>query len=652
MKIQKKYDIYFFDFFGTIMHRKCSGDDIKKIWAVQMALRYGNTLDSKQWYNLRIASEQCICKKENHFEFTFEELNREIYNRLQNMRLGYRNIESFEHFYEISIKTEIKIEISMQEKNAGIISTIKMLKSCGKIVYILSDFYLGSEYLLRFLEEKGESDLVDKIFVSCEFKKNKADGSIYKEVLELLDCNPNLCCMIGDNYRSDCINAKANGLGTVRIKDVKEFNRPINTYKMIRKLENHEHKSGMSYANYSFMLFKFISSLYSELIKHGDKKVFFLAREGELLKQLFDIYCKFVHEEYDVPWIESDYLYVSRQATYPASLKSLEEETFESLFCQYPQMSIEAFLDNIGFSEKAKKEIEEVFPQNYDKTVENFGRSDNFKELRNNISFQKKYNKIVSEKKELLREYLKQHGFFDGKSVAIVDVGWKGSIQDNLVKCINECIPIRGYYCGLKNNAKYELNNQKYGLIFSEYPYRTNNYNIWSYDANFMERLMTASHASTREYKEREGEIEPIFNEFGSEQLNYEIIKPVQNKIISQFKKCMSVSYNISILSDELEEFLTLSHVRCCCKIYKSNFELQQKLLEGQMENFGYQVKSGDRLKKEFSLKNIMKKMSGNYNLLKNIPLVIRVLNSRKLYFLSLCLIRLEKRKLRKEYIR
>ena len=54
MKIQKKYDIYFFDFFGTIMHRKCSGDDIKKIWAVQMALRYGNTLDSKQWYNVYV----------------------------------------------------------------------------------------------------------------------------------------------------------------------------------------------------------------------------------------------------------------------------------------------------------------------------------------------------------------------------------------------------------------------------------------------------------------------------------------------------------------------------------------------------------------------------------------------------------------------
>ena len=38
MDINKEYEIYFFDFFGTIMHRKCSGDDIKKIWSNQLAL--------------------------------------------------------------------------------------------------------------------------------------------------------------------------------------------------------------------------------------------------------------------------------------------------------------------------------------------------------------------------------------------------------------------------------------------------------------------------------------------------------------------------------------------------------------------------------------------------------------------------------------
>lgn len=652
MNIEKKYELYLFDFFGTIMHRKCSGDDIKKMWAVQMALKFGNRLKSKDWYEIRTSAERCVCKKENHFEFTYEELTSEIYRRLDNLRVWNEDSFNYEQFHAISLKVEIKIEINMQEKNEEIISAIKMLKALGKPVYILSDFYLDSEILSRFLEEKGESNLVDKIFVSCEFKKNKADGSIYEEVIKLLGCDANVCCMIGDNYRSDYRNARENNLNAVKVKNSKKYNRAIDVHKVISGLQDQEHKNGLSYANYSFILFKFIEVLYNKLIKYRDKKVFFLAREGEVLKKLFDIYCKYVYEEYGMPCIDSDYLYVSRQATYPASLKGVEEETFDTLFSQYPQMSIKTFLTNIGFSEETKTEMKEIFPNEYDKIVDNFGASNIFERLRNNLIFQEKYNTVISEKKELLQGYLRQHGFFENKSAAIVDVGWKGSIQDNLVKCIDKSITVRGYYCGLNNNAKSDSKNQKQGLIFAEYPYRTKNYSIWAYDANFMERLLTASHASTRGYQEIEGKIEPIFNEFGSEALNYKLIKPVQNAMISQFEKCMRAFYNLPILSDELEEFLTLLHIRCCCEIYRSNLELQQKLLEGQMENFGFQIKSGDRLKKAFSMKNILGKIGENHELLKNIPLAIRVLNSHKLYWFSLCLIRMEKRRLRREYVR
>lgn len=652
MNIEKKYDIYLFDFFGTIMNRKCSGDDIKKIWAVQMALRFGNKLRSREWYEIRTSAERCVCKKENHFEFTYEELTFEIYNRLNSLRVWEDDGFDYEQFHAISLKTEMKIEISMQEKNEEVISVVKKLKSYGKSVYILSDFYLGSEILLRFLEEKGESNLVEKIFVSCEFKKNKADGSVYEEVIKLLGCSADLCCMIGDNYRSDYVNAKTNGLYAVKVKDTNKFNKNIDVYKAIGGLQNQEDKNGLSYANYSFMLFRFIESLYIELIKHDDRKVFFLAREGELLKKLFDIYCQLLNKEYGMNRIDSDYLYVSRQATYPASLKGLEEETFETLFHQYPEMSMDAFLTNIGFSEKAKKEMKKIFPNEYDRTMDDFGRSEIYEKLRNNVDFQKQYSIVVSEKKELLQSYLKQHGFFESKSAVIVDVGWKGSIQDNLVKCIEKSVVVRGYYCGLNNNAKFDSKNQKYGLVFSEYPYRTTNYSIWSYDANFMERLLTASHASTKGYKKIEGKITPIFNEFGSEELNYNLINPVQNEMVSQFKKCIDMFYNLPILSNELEEFLTVSHIRCCCEIYRSNLELQQKLLEGQMENFGFQIKSGERLKKVFSIKNILMKIGGNHKLLKNMPLAVRVLNNHRLYGLSLCLMRLEKRRLWKEYSR
>ena len=71
MQLGKQYSIYFFDFYGTIMHRKCSGNDIKKIWSNQLALQFGNKLNSKEWYKLRKAAEQYVCKKENHFEFTY-----------------------------------------------------------------------------------------------------------------------------------------------------------------------------------------------------------------------------------------------------------------------------------------------------------------------------------------------------------------------------------------------------------------------------------------------------------------------------------------------------------------------------------------------------------------------------------------------------
>ena len=424
MDINKEYEIYFFDFFGTIMHRKCSGDDIKKIWSNQLALLCKCKLSSRIWYELRISAEKYVCRKENHYEFTYKELIKEIYNRVSGIAEGYADILDFEQFYMLCLKIELDVETNMQEKNEEVISQIKQLKGCGKKVCILSDFYLDSQCISRFLEKKGENHLVDNIFVSCEFLKNKADGSLYKEILTLLNCSSKDCCMIGDNYRSDFINAKSNGISAVRVRDNKKFNRDINCKKVLTQLMNTEHKNGISYANYSFMLFKFISALYNKLLLHSDRKVFFLAREGELLKQLFDRYCEYMQVQFGSPCIKSEYLYVSRQATYPASLKCLEEEQFETLFKEYSALSIESFLTNIGigspidlldwasrivFVWQGMQWIEKSFSKS--KKQKPFIR-----DLRNYIQQRKEWNLVELEKnlhahQELLRIVLEEQGY-------------------------------------------------------------------------------------------------------------------------------------------------------------------------------------------------------------------------------------------------
>ena len=86
--------------------------------------------------------------------------------------------------------------------------------------------------------------------------------------------------------------------------------------------------------------------------------------------------------------------------------------------------------------------------------------------MKKSVVFVEIYKKTISKKNELLRQYLKQKGFFDVASVAIVDVGWRGSIQDNIARCVGGEVEIRGYYCGLNNKARISKGNQKEGLIF------------------------------------------------------------------------------------------------------------------------------------------------------------------------------------------
>jgi hypothetical protein len=52
----------------------------------------------------------------------------------------------------------------------------------------------------------------------------------------------------------------------------------------------------------------------------------------------------------------------------------------------------------------------------------------------------------------LLERYLEQKGFFDHDAVGLVDIGWKGSIQDNVVRAMRhrpDCPQVHGLYFGL-----------------------------------------------------------------------------------------------------------------------------------------------------------------------------------------------------------
>lgn len=647
MKMDIHYEIYFFDFFGTIMNRRCSADDIKRIWSFRMSLFLKKRLSSEEIYKLRIAAENFICKRENNYEFQYIDMIEEIYRRISSLKRINTDVISKRDFIQLSLQLEILVETEMQVVNDKVINSIRNLKRLQKKIYILSDFYLGKEYILRFLDSKDITDIADEIIVSCDYGKNKSTGNLYKTILSEMSLNPEVCCMIGDNYRSDYLNAKKNGIAAMRIFNNKH-NKTVDIKRCLCKTKEKEKKHGKSYANYHFLLYKFTEELYFSLSRQGHKTVFFLAREGEFLKALFDLYCRKINKKFGLPIIESKYLYVSRQATYSASLCDLKEERFDTLFLQYPNLSLKAFLKNIGIDEQGRELLQKHFDLDFDEVILNLRESDLFTKLMKNDVFHELYGYTLEKRKSGLVKYLQQEGFFDTSSVAIVDVGWKGSIQDNLSKVVQNRVFIDGYYCGLKNNAICMENSKKTGLVFTEYPYKSDHYDVWSFDYNFMERLLTASHPSTSGYNYIENRITPVFNDFGSEEENYKMIRPIQEQIAFHFEQYISVIYDLPVLSNELDAILRNFHLDCCCNIYKSNMVLQGKLLSGQVENFGYQLQGKEHLKETFTLKNILKKIIEKRYLLRNTTLITHVLVGKKLYIFSVIISRIAGLRLRR----
>ena len=646
MRIKDNYDYYLFDFFGTIVFRDCSADDIKRIWAKQFSAYLNYEISDLDLYKIRISSERKIVGLNPNQEFEYSELIKEIYDRIT--PIIDKSI-SYESFLNASKRIEILIEKTHQKTNGKLINEIVRLKNLGKKVYILSDFYLGASVLKEFLNDKNIDIDFDHIFVSCELGANKSTGKIYKVLIEKYALNSCRAIMVGDNIRSDIINAARNGFATYKISSQADTKLFINSEKELNNILFKGKKAGISYSNYAATLFLFINRLYSNLIRNGSDTVFFFSREGEFLKKLFDIYCVCLHTKYDLPIINSKYLYVSRQATYGATLKNLPEETFEKLFESYPDMSIRVFLNNLGFSGEQIKAVASFSSVSLDENIQNIKDSYEFSALMKSNGFKELYSKVILEKKKFLNKYLSQEGFFDASKAVVVDIGWKGSIQDNIFLAVDARIDIEGYYYGLLNNAQITKCNNKYGLMFSEYPCQSRNYKIWSFDYNFFERLLSASHPSTCGYEVRDDKVVPVFNEFGIEQKNYQLILPIQDNIVKIFEKIVKKYFEIPIFSSDMEIFSASNYVDTTCKISSSNMKLQTELLYGQKENFGYQKSASSVIKSKATFGYLFK---GNISAIKKLksPIFLsRVLNTRRLYFLSSYVYRSQVRKLKKD---
>lgn len=609
----------FLDFFGTIVQRKCGPQEVKLLWAKKLSCKIKYTFDEKQLALLRTKSEQAAISRAENGEFNYTELADEIYRRAVELNRSFGDTYSLEEFYKQALTAEVEAELESQSYIQETIQLIDEAYDLGVNMYIISDFYLSKEELKTFLKRDRIDEKIDQIFVSSDYRNSKQQGGLYDCVCQTLGVNKDQCVMLGDNENSDVKNAEKSGIKGFLLNNSEGVYTKDNVKEKIKKIAKSNLKGVLGYSNYSFLLYLHIERLYKSLIREGIKDIYFLSREGEFLKKLFDCYLyKRANSE-----IRSHYLYVSRKATYPATLKSLKEERFE-LLRKFSELSLNDFFENLGMSAVITERHLNLGDIN--KPIKDFFNSKEFYSLCADEEFQRIYEESRSNYISLFRKYCKQEGILPSHKIAIADVGWNGTMQDNILKALGNvnCI---GLYIGLINKAYTSEKNKKLGLIFSENPLDTPDINLWKYDHIFMERILWASHGATDHYeKNADNNVVPVLKSYSSESENYKLMKPVQEVILDKFKKLDDILGSSCYCTEAFyKEFLDI-HKRMLFIVNNQQLELQRKMIKGQMQNFGHLTSAGNSIGTTFSVGRIMKKIWSNLRLFKNTEIMFRIL--------------------------
>lgn len=338
-------------------------------------------------------------------------------------------------------------------------------------------------------------------------------------------------------------------------------------------------------------LYLFVDRLYKILIQRKAEDVFFFAREGQLLKEMFDFYQSTL---VDQKKIKSHYLKVSRRSTFLLSLGPLHQEGFDVLFRQYRRISILDFLKSLDLVDSA-----ELFAREMGLGVDALAEVSSdlptdkrFLKMLQLPAFQDAYESQRLERSFAFSEYVKSLlGAAElPTDLHVVDVGWKGSIQDNVYHWFSKekgsGAKVHGYYVGLIAPGASTPENTKAGLLFSSTEGRTPGFHVFNENRSLYEVILHADHGSARRYVfSKSTGASVIEDEVTDAAMIAEFIRPVSRDLMVKFKK-LAVTMSAAKLSDgELLKLAMSRHGRMVFNPTKK--EIEWIFSVSHVENFG-----------------------------------------------------------------
>ena len=527
-------DVISFDIFDTLIIRKLfKPDDVFYLLALEAA-KIGIMLYPNTFRTQRIKAER-IARSKSHGEVT-------IYNIYEELKYLLGISESD---IKKLIKLEIEIEFEISERRQSMGNVFDYALSKNKHIIFTSDMYLPKESILMILKKNGYNIPQERIFISNEFNATKSSGKLYDIIKKyaLDNLNTDNIIHIGDNESIDLKKARECGLKAFMCKKISEFYLNVPYVKKmftkwldfsfrdisfslycsliakkfldmlyIKSPLQGSHFSASSYClGYSalgFPLVGFCDWLYKQSKKDNIDTLLFVARDGYIVKCVYDIVSKYY---IDAP--KSLYLYASRRSfSVPTYCTA---NNFSEIFLANPfKGTLKKFITSRLGLDLSAEIIHILHDQNIDIECDI-----NIYDFVNNLELFSKIIHILhdhiksnsQEEKNALLKYIESLDILN-KNVALVDIGYSGTIA----YCYNKITGNNAKsYNLIVNRGSVDIYQSRYGLDVKGYllentAFFNNNYSLYGFIEKF-ETLFSTLQQQIVKNKIENGKVVHVF---------------------------------------------------------------------------------------------------------------------------------------------
>lgn len=515
-KANKEYKLYSFDIFDTLITRKVAtpkGIFVLMKDIINQSPQFADLPNDVKtnFFNYRTNSEFYLRQINNQWNDGKDISLDMIYNHIQHTY--FLTNEQTQAIKELEIQLELDNIIPIKEN----IEKLKVLLEKGKRVVLISDMYLP-EYIIKEMLLKCDPVLCQvKLYLSSTLGFMKTKQALFHYVKEQENVEFREWTHMGDNKFADFFCARKLGIKAVLYPYVKfkEYEKSLleansqNSFVQIslgcaknirlNKFPNDE-KAQLGASLAGPILFPYIYWLLDQAQKRGIERLYFIARDGYILKLIADLIIK----ENNLP-IKTKYIYGSRKA-WRISALNLDDDELYRQFIQFTMYEPKKVNQAFGLT---KEEFLSILPKN----LHNYSTHKPDNRLAEYLYNNKDVLKFAIEKnkaqKECVINYLKNTIDCTDDKFAFVDLDGSGLTQNCLARLMNNFYDknIKSFYYAVTPACCRSLNLEKY------YYYTLKRGNM----GNMLELLTRAPHGQTLKYADKNEDYKPILEQIDVE---------------------------------------------------------------------------------------------------------------------------------------